>query len=136
MMTLHATYGDALIRSHRILLEDLQDLEMARSGLATRLDRTRMHLAEHFRFEEQNGYLASIVEEHPHLDRAVQRLHDEHRELLAELDRLRAEAHSARQLPEGLTDRIARWARKVRRHEQSENILVEDAFNVDLAAWD
>ncbi len=135
MTTLHATYGDALLRAHRALLEDLRDLESARAGLAARLELTRAHLAEHFRFEEENGYLDSVLEEQPNLNHAVQRLHEEHRDLLAALDRLVADV-AAEQSPDEFAARVAEWARKVRRHEQRENILVEDAFNLDLAATD
>jgi hypothetical protein len=32
--------------------------------------------------------------------------------------------------------KVEEWVRRVRKHERSENILVQDAFNVDLTAED
>ncbi len=137
MAQLQATFGNALLEAHRALVEDLRDLEATRAtdqpeGLAARLERTRNQLAEHFRFEEQNGYLASVLERYPHLKGPVQHLVGEHRHLLRSLDELRGEVQQA-SLPAGdLGQRVAAWIRQVRRHERRENVLVEDAFNLDL----
>ena len=143
MPKFQATFGDALLRGHRALLRDLQALQKAtqprREGqpaeLAACLDRTRGDLAEHFRFEEENGYLGAVLQLHPHLARVVGRLAEEHGELLRSLDALRAEARSA-----GAGDvpreKVIRWIQRVRLHERRENILVQDAFCLDLSAED
>jgi hypothetical protein len=142
MTQLHAAFGDALLKAHRALLEEMQGLEPERTAaeqptaFIARLDRMRANLAEHFRFEEQNGYLDSILERHPHLERAVARLQVEHRDLLRALDEIRDAARSSATVTDDLRDRALQWTKKVRRHEQSENVLVEDAFNIDLAAED
>jgi hypothetical protein len=141
MPKLLATFGDALLRAHRALLGDLQALQQAtqprRGGqpaeLAACLDRTRGDLAEHFRFEEENGYLGAVLQLHPHLARVVGRLAEEHGELLRSLDALRAEAGG----PDGVPrEKVIRWIRSVRLHERRENILVQDAFCLDLSAED
>jgi hypothetical protein len=140
MPQFRVTFGDALLGAHRALLDNLQALEAARAAppgqLAARLESTREILAEHFRFEEENGYLAQVLERHPHLERAVEHLKQEHRELLETLDGLRAETDAAGLLSDPLRDRVSEWIKRVRRHERSENVLVEDAFNVDLSAED
>ena len=140
MAQLLATYGEALLRTHRALLRDLQALQAEVRGgedLSTWLDRTRGHLAAHFRFEEENGYLASVLQRAPHLERAVQHLGVEHGELLRSLDALRVEGRSAGcACPAALRTKVEEWVRRVRKHERSENVLVQDAFNVDLTAED
>jgi hypothetical protein len=140
MGQLRATYGDALLQAHRDLLRDLQALQAAARGmapsgadLAACLDQARADLAEHFRFEEENGYLAAVLKRAPHLERAVRHLGEEHGELLRALDELRAAARSG---AAGVAARVEEWLQKVRKHERSENVLVQDAFNVDLAAED
>jgi hypothetical protein len=102
--------------------------------LSIRLDRTRAHLAEHFRFEEENGYLAGVLERAPHLERAIHHLREEHGELLRSLDALGAEARgaAARDVRAGVLE----WIRQARKHERSENVLVQDAYNIDLTAED
>jgi hypothetical protein len=144
MPKLQATFGDALLRAHRALLRDLQALQKAtqprREGqpaeLAACLDRTRDDLAEHFRFEEENGYLGAVLQLHPHLARVVGRLAEEHGELLRCLDALRAEARSAAGAGDVPREKVIRWIRSVRLHERRENILVQDAFCLDLSAED
>jgi hypothetical protein len=140
----HATSSEALLKAHEALVEDLQGLELpgtstrqVPSELAARLERTRGLLAEHFRFEEQEGGgFAAILRQQPQTERAVRHFIAEHRELLESLDALRAEAHAAASAWDALHHKLAEWSRKVRRHEQSENLLVEDVFNRDTSAED
>ena len=144
MSLLRATFGEALLRAHRALLGDLRALEEgvrpggkeSLSALRTDLEATRLHLAEHFAFEEQNGYLDSVRKLQPYLERAVQLLLEEHRELSASLRTLAAEAESAPALAEGLREKVRAWVQQVRRHERREDSLVQDAFNIDLTGED
>jgi hypothetical protein len=143
MAQLRATFGDALLRAHRVLLRDLRKLHEAAAApaqrpadLADRLDAVRASIAEHFRFEEENGYMASVLQIHPHLERLTQHLHEEHGQLLRSLDELRAEVRPAASLTDAVRDKVFAWVRAVSRHERSENNLVQDAFNLDLAAED
>src|SRR5262249_61195710 len=105
------------------------------ADLADRLDVVRASIGEHFRFEEENGYMAAVLEIHPHLERMVQHLCEEHGQLLRSLDELRAEGRAGQLSAAGRARGLA-WARAVRRHERSENVLVQDAFNLDLSAED
>jgi hypothetical protein len=144
MAQLRATYGEALLRAHRNLLKDLRKLREAvqaaavgrPSDFAARLEATRADVLEHFHFEEQNGYMASVLELHPHLKRAAEHLQEEHGRLLGALDELIAEARSAPALSEGFGEKVLDWVQSVQRHERSENALVQDAFNLDLSAED
>jgi len=139
VVQLRATYGDALLQTHRALLKSLHALGVVsqtmtedRQSLLACLDTTRDRLAEHFRFEEQSGYLASVLEYQPHLKRTVGRLAQEHDELLHCLDELRAEARTSQAVAMLLRQKVSRWIQRVRRHERREDVLVQDAFIVDL----
>jgi hypothetical protein len=137
-------FGDALLRAHRSLLKDLRKVRDAAqatspegpAGLADLLEATRADILKHFRFEEQNGYMASVLEAQPHLERAARHLQEEHGQLLRSLDELIGATRSAAALTDDLREKVANWAQSVQRHERSENALVQDAFNLDLAAED
>jgi hypothetical protein len=136
-MPLHATFGDALLTSHRDLIRELRSLRAcldtdAPGDLAPCLGGVRARLVEHFRLEE-GGYLAAILSRRPYLDATIRALIAEHAELLRALDALR-EAGTAPAADAGLCDEVARWLGRVRRHERREDRLVEDAFLVDLTA--
>jgi hypothetical protein len=136
--------ADALLRAHGALLADLRKLEEAirpSSGespkeLLVRLGATRTHILEHFRFEEQNGYLDAVRQREPRLERIIQQLAEEHRQLTQALDTLLGEAQAAVNLGESLRQDIRAWVESVRRHEARENDLVQDAFNLDIGAED
>jgi hypothetical protein len=136
--------AEALSRAHAALLEDLRKLEetdLPGSGeglaeLRARLDATRAHLTEHFRFEEQNGYMDAVREREPRLERTVQQLAEEHRQLAQSLAALIEEARVAASVGAKLREEVREWARRVRQHEMRENELVQDAFNLDIAPED
>jgi hypothetical protein len=140
----HTTIGEELLKAHEALVEDLDALASPRvparqapGELAAHLDRTREMLAEHFRFEEQEaGGFTAVLRHQPNAAPAVKHCITEHRELLAALDALRGEARTLTSAWVALHDRVAEWSRQVRRHEQSENLLVEEAFNRDTGAED
>jgi hemerythrin len=128
-----------LRRLHVLLAEELGQLEAGArhrppAELHVPLSQLRDHLAEHFQFEETNGYLAPILQREPHRERAAQILGEQHRELLHSLDLLLAEA---RQEPKAdFADRLSAWVKALRRHEAEENRLYQDAFNVEIAGED
>jgi hypothetical protein len=141
--------ADALRRAHESLLRELGNLEQAvrpisgnrRSGdgriaLIDRLEATLVHLTEHFRFEEQNGYMHAVRQREPRLERAVQHLADEHRELKESLETLIAKARAASGLEDSFRSEIRAWIESVWRHESRENELIEDAFNLNISAAD
>lgn len=131
-----------LALAHRRLAADLQQLvELAgpqpdRERLHQRLGLMQTHLAEHIRFEELGGYMTAVVQRVPHLSRKVEALRQEHTDLIGRLDQLHADARDAAVPGEALADRVRQWVETVHRHEAQENVLVEDAFNLDVSAED
>jgi len=131
-------------RVHSVLVEDLRSLEEAAqptsgeglTALRSRLRTARGHLAEHFRFEEQNGYMDAIRKREPRLERPIQQLSEEHRQLARILDSLVGEASAAATLDHGLRAGVQVWIERVRHHEIRENKLVQDTFDLDIGAKD
>ncbi len=144
MNEIETTVPDALLQAHRELRAELRSLrESARSvsadqpgDIAAQMEATRTDLQEHFRFEEENGYMASVLQLRPHLTRAIQHLQEEHRELLRSLNELITEARSAANLTAGFREKVDHWVASVGRHEREENVLIQDAFNLDVEAED
>ena len=87
---------EGLRQAHSTLRSDLGELGAAArapSGAAPEvlgafLRRARAHLAEHFRFEEENGYMSAVLLRDPNQERHVQQSRDEHRRLFAALESL------------------------------------------------
>lgn len=136
---------EALRQAHTALLADMQKLEEKAVRLAStqsvaelrdRLRATRTHIAAHFRFEEQNGYLDTVRKREPRFDRAIQQLVEEHRQLTQSLDGLIGEAGTATTVDDPLRKKIREWIDHVRQHEIRENDLVQDAFIQDISAED
>lgn len=139
-----APFGEALGRAHTALLKDLLELEEAgrpasRSSLPvlrSRLEATSVHIMEHFRFEEQNGYMETIRQREPRLGRAIDELAKEHGQLLKSLDIVLEETFTAPCIDETIGAKISEWINQVRQHEARENQLVQDAFNLDIGPED
>jgi hypothetical protein len=135
---------DRLQQAHLALLRDLGALrETARrpsadglGELTRRLHALRELVAEHFRLEEQDGYLEAALAREPFAARVADELRQEHCALTAELDALSADAAACKNQVEALRTRAREWVARVRQHEVRENCLVQDAFNLDLAAED
>jgi len=136
--------AEALGRAHATLLADLQLLRSAvhpASGkglteVRNRLTATQAHIAEHFRFEEQNGYLEGVRKREPRLDHTIQRLAEEHRVLAQSLAARSEQADTASSLDDSFRDQVRAWIEQVRQHERHENELVQDAFNLDIGDED
>jgi hypothetical protein len=135
--------AEILSRAHEALQAELRKLEQAvspssREGLVeirARLAAARTHIAEHFRVEEENGYLHALKDE-PRLERAVHQLAKEHGQLSQLLDRLLGEARVAPSLGDTLREEIAGWIERLRQHEHRENDLVQGTLNMDIGAED
>jgi hypothetical protein len=131
-------------RAHAVLHEDLRQLEEAAhpaagqgpAELLARLGVTQAHLAEHFRFEEHDGYMDAVRKREPRLERTVEQLAEEHRQLAQALAQLVGEAGAATGVGPALRDGVRGWVQRVRRHEARENHLVQSAFNLDIGAED
>lgn len=143
MQTRQSTLAETHSQAHTTLSEDLRGLELAsranspedRAQLLDRLQYTHNQVVEHFRFEEQNGYMEAVRKRQPRLERTIQELAMEHRELTHALEELAAQARSASPDDE-IRQKIREWLARIRHHETQENELVQDAFNLDIAAED
>lgn len=100
------------------------------------LEATQAHIAEHFRLEEENGHLESVRQRDPRLGRSIDQLAEDHRQLTRGLDTLVGQARAAVQADEALCAGVRAWVRDLRQHEQRENALVQDAYNLDIGAED
>jgi hypothetical protein len=139
MPTSTPTFGDQLLRAHAALQEDLQAIKQALSSPAEarrQLFALRAHVLDHFRQEEQGGYMAPVLLLQPQQERVVRRLLDEHRRLAEALDALVREAATATAIDDRFRERVWAWAEELRRHEADENVVVEDAFNRDDGSKD
>jgi hypothetical protein len=116
--------AEDLGRAHETVLQDLRKLREAVApapgqpvqDLRTRLAAARKDIAEHFRFEEQNGYLEIVKKREPRLERAIEHLVQEHQELLDALDALINGAILASKVNENLRQNVQTWLKRVARH--------------------
>jgi hypothetical protein len=144
MKELQASVAEALARAHVAMLNDLRKLEKVASregeeGLAELracLGATYTHVTEHFRFEEQNGYMDVVRKREPRLERAILQVGEEHRRLTQSLEGLVADARVGIRLDPVFRERVWAWIEWIRQHEARENELVGEAFNLDLGAED
>ncbi len=136
--------AESLSQAHATLLADLLELEQAAhpsSGeslaeLRARLGEARADIIKHFRFEEQNGYMDVVRKREPRLERNIQQLADEHRQLVGALDILVRKSGTATRLDDTLRQGVRAWVERVRRHGAREHDLVQDAFNLDIGTED
>jgi hypothetical protein len=133
-----------LLQAHRSLLQELCILDKEASSPAAaanvdwgrRLAAVRALLNEHFRFEERDGYLDAVRKREPRLEHSARELLDEHRDLELALGALIAEATTGTSVADTFRTKIQQWIKKVRSHESKENLLVEDAFKLDIGFED
>src|SRR5262249_4059718 len=97
---------------------------------------TQTHIAKHFQFEEQNGYLDAVSKRDPRFERTIQHLAAEHRELAQTLERLVERADRASTLDTAFRKEIQDWIYPVQQHECQEHSIVQDAFNLDIGLED
>jgi len=135
---------EALGGAHKALLENLRMLETAAgqssiqnaAELKARLDQIQKHISDHFQLEEQDGYMDAVLKRDPHRERTVAELLQEHRDMGQTLEALVEEAGAAKALDKSFGDRVRTWIHRVRDHESRENLLVQEVFNMDIAAED
>lgn len=134
--------AENLGRAHAALSKGLQKLEELAIDPATALQDVQVelatlqkHIAEHFRFEEQNGYMNAVQKSEPQRERTIEKLREEHRELSRSLNELVSDADPAKNIV-FLRARIQSWIKQVRDHEERENDLVQEVFNRDTWAED
>jgi ElaB/YqjD/DUF883 family membrane-anchored ribosome-binding protein len=136
--------AEALSQAHKALQDDLRKLEQAArmtsekgwEGLCARLSLTHALVIDHFHLEEQGGYMDAVRKRQPRLERVVQELEEEHRQLAQSLEALLEETNKATGASDTLREKVLAWVQRIREHEARENDLFQDAFNVDIGAED
>ena len=144
MARTETSIAEALSRAHDALLNDLGKLwesvdpasGQTLAGLRARLSTTQAHVTEHFRFEEQNGYMDKVRKREPRLEHAIEQLEGEHRQLTQSLDAIIEKVKHAPSLDQDLRERIREWITSARQHEAREDELVQNSFNLDINAED
>jgi iron-sulfur cluster repair protein YtfE (RIC family) len=144
MARLELTFSEALRQAHVALRENLEQLEevtqpgsdAAIDEVRDRLEATRAAITEHFRFEEQGGYMDVVRKREPRLDRTIDQLAAEHSELAQSLDSLIEIARVASTLTDTFRAEVRTWSQRVHQHEHRENEVVQDTFALDIAAED
>lgn len=124
------TVEHEVLRSSLDRLRDLTDLP----SVITSLQSLRPRLVEHFQSEEAEDGLHHVVSENAaHLLPSVQRVFEEHRQFLADIDRLTAEAVKCW---EGPVARILEGVRtlcdQLHEHETLETELLTESVYTDL----
>jgi hypothetical protein len=141
---LYVSPEEALHQAHVALLEELRDLEEAvrrtpgpgQGEMILRLEALGEIITDHFRFEEQDGYMSAVRQLEPHREHEVQQLQDEHSQLAEALDGLTREARAAETLHRSYWENLRAWVAQVRHHEAAENRLVQVTFNQDIGTKD
>jgi len=139
-----ATIAEALQHAHTRLQADLRKLEdeaaptspATLTQLRSHLQLTRVHVADHFQFEEQDGYMDTLRKREPRLERTIAGLAEEHEEMMQSLDALIDSSRKSNCQLKAIRERVREWIEHVRTHERKENELVQDAFDFDVGAAD
>ncbi len=107
--------------------------------MAFRVQNLRDLLAEHFAEEERDGYLRAALAAAPQFTRHAATLREQHARFLERVD------HLIKRLPQcepvspywrELRDELEQLVADLRQHEQSENAIVQAAFEDDLETKD
>jgi hemerythrin-like domain-containing protein len=144
MNTPERSFVDALHDAHTALLRDLQELEKAvaptssegPAELGIRLGKVQTHLADHFRFEEEGGYMAPVLKEEPRLSGRIQELLAEHSQMAQTLEAIIEEVSRGPTVQDASRQKVHAWLGKVRHHETRENDLVQEAYYSSGATGD
>lgn len=138
----------ALEHAHESLRADLDALEAAldpaagepAAMIALRLAATRTLVDEHFRSEEQDGYMDVVRDHDVRLEAAIDRLVRQHRELYRTLEDLVRRSTVAEETVGkcGAAHRkeIRDWIARLRGHEREEQAVFLEAFNRDIGSED
>lgn len=133
----HASLG-AELSELRALLDRPSGPE-SRARWLEALDQLVATLSRHFEFEEQGGYMSEVVARFPNWAADVEQLRREHREMLSSIKAIRT---AVGQLPESgkpeaeLRRQIEEWLAGISAHERHENLLLQEAFNLDMGTAD
>lgn len=99
-------------------------------------DDFRSHMTKHMAIEEQDGYMASVVEMRPALAREVDRLAHEHLELTQIMDSIQVELHDLRGQDHLLIldccRRIQNLLQYLEHHEKDECLVLLSTYSTDV----
>jgi hypothetical protein len=127
---------DQIAHEHSALKESLGRMEKTcdLKVLVPMLQEFRTRLEVHFTREEApSGFHEIIGETAPHLLAYLQRLFDEHRDLLVEVDRVSEKARVCLEGPLAEVMReVAALSQRIQVHEARETSLLGDAMYTDL----
>jgi len=134
-------------REHAELAETIssiqRDLSNSRSTKNDVGDRTgqlvEKMLEAHFAHEEAGGYMADVVSRAPHLQPTVRRLELQHPMLLEKATKLNMLARSGVESPpwwRELRNEFDSLRQELLDHERQENMLVQEAFTIDIGTKD
>ena len=128
-----------------ILLGDLRDVleespdDESRKWLLAVLDALLETLPRQFILEEEDGYMAEVLERYPSWSAQVERLHRDHDLLFLKLKELRGRierdiwvAPMATEVRRDLRD----WILKLIAHHRGETRLVQTAMNLEVGTGD
>ena len=107
--------------------------------LRPKLADLHVHLKEHFRLEEEGGFLAPVLEVLPTASSSVDALMGEHRLLLEQVNTLlhRIDASTREnQLDASLVLQIQQFAEMLKKHERSEDSLIQKVYAEDIGTDD
>jgi len=133
-------FADAMKRAQLALQHQLRELEqLVAPHAADHLPDVRIRLKavlslvkEHFRIEEQDGYMNAVKEQDQRFESELQCFRDEHRAMRRELEFLVDEADSLQQIDAEFSESVHGWIDRFRMHEKNEIDLVQEAFDVDV----
>ena len=154
--TVTQEWVDSVLKQHHHLQEIVKELESFLDeprpetgvkgshswsvALSQRLLSLHDELFRHFRFEEEEGVLEEIMENHPEAAAGLKRVLGEHPEMLRELRLIVSDVLS---YSEGVTPEDPRIRRRIselldhfRRHERAENRLFQRIEYRDVGAAD
>ena len=141
----HTTLLEQYTTLEYILLGDLRDLleepvdEETRRWLLVVLDALLDTLPREFRLEDEDGYMAVVLEAFPNWAGRVERLHHDHHRLFLKLQELRGRincenwiAPIANEVRRDLRD----WMLTLIAHHRAETRLVQTALNLEVGVGD
>src|SRR5262249_47044408 len=108
--------------------------------LRQRFEPLRAHLLRHMALEEKGGYLAGVLESRPTLSKEVERLRQEHHDMLRIMEQLngalREVTANNRLLARDCCARIKDLLGYLEEHQRQEDTIVVSAFSEDIGAED
>jgi len=125
----HRRLQEVIEALHNSCRDDLQEDPTVSSALLQQIAELSRTIDEHFRLEEEGGYMRSALEAAPRYSRLAASLQQQHEALRGRLRHLTEESGDLRA-------GIRRFITELEMHEHAENALVQSAFADDVAACD